>query len=541
MATTTTQGALTTPKTYGASKKTANEITDYISHYMGGAGGNDPGMIAKGMQDFGVNLDDIYAAGQERYGQQGTSRQAIGAYIQGSGNDYLKSQYANWGSPAVKTTDLPKVDNSGAGGGLTPPPATQPITPVTPPVTPPVIQPAAPPVQPAGITAADLKAAMGALTTAAGKPKAPVTYTPTDAAMVSKQLQTLLASDSPYIQRARAKAAEYSNSRGLMNSSIGAGAGEAAAIDAGTSIAAADAATHAGAQQSNVNAQNQFIDAENNFGRTGALTAFGTLSQSADAAANRTWQSGENQLGRTFTAGENQANRTFQTGERVGSQNWQSSENALGRQFQTGERVGSQEFTAGENAANRNLQTTLQNNSQAFQSGENALGRALTTSENALGRASALDLQLGAQTFTAGENALNRQANQTLQDDSQVFTSAERVAAQNYTTARDSTTFANTLLQISASVDGQIRAATAQLGPANYASYQSASTAIVNDYSSEAQRIAESDMDPDVKASALTNLQNLTVGKQNFLNTVYTNGPNWKADWATFKTSFGGP
>lgn len=58
---------------------------------------------------------------------------------------------------------------------------------------------------------------------------------------VSGRLNTLLDESNPYIDRARTRAKQYANRRGLMNSSIAAGAGEAAAIDAALPIATADA------------------------------------------------------------------------------------------------------------------------------------------------------------------------------------------------------------------------------------------------------------------------------------------------------------
>lgn len=58
---------------------------------------------------------------------------------------------------------------------------------------------------------------------------------------VSGRLQGLLSSKSPYLDRARTRAKQYANRRGLLNSSIAAGAGEAAAIDAALPIATADA------------------------------------------------------------------------------------------------------------------------------------------------------------------------------------------------------------------------------------------------------------------------------------------------------------
>lgn len=59
--------------------------------------------------------------------------------------------------------------------------------------------------------------------------------------LTSYQLDQLLAANSPYMQRAQALAAQAANSRGLINSSLGASAGTAAAIDAALPIAESDA------------------------------------------------------------------------------------------------------------------------------------------------------------------------------------------------------------------------------------------------------------------------------------------------------------
>ena len=69
-------------------------------------------------------------------------------------------------------------------------------------------------------------------------------YEVTGNELVSNQLNNLLSKNNPYIQRARASAAEVGNSRGLLDSSITAGAGEAAAIDAAMPIAQQDAAVY---------------------------------------------------------------------------------------------------------------------------------------------------------------------------------------------------------------------------------------------------------------------------------------------------------
>lgn len=63
---------------------------------------------------------------------------------------------------------------------------------------------------------------------------------PGKAQMLSDRLSGVLEKDSPYIQRARTKANEAAGSRGLLNSSMAAGAAEGAAIDRGLDVARGD-------------------------------------------------------------------------------------------------------------------------------------------------------------------------------------------------------------------------------------------------------------------------------------------------------------
>lgn len=86
----------------------------------------------------------------------------------------------------------------------------------------------------------------------------PVTRSVTSQETVAGQMGGLLSQDNPYIKRARASALDYANSRGLANSSIAAGAGEAAAIDAALPIAQQDAGTFSNQALTNQNAQNTF-------------------------------------------------------------------------------------------------------------------------------------------------------------------------------------------------------------------------------------------------------------------------------------------
>jgi hypothetical protein len=139
---------------------------------------------------------------------------------------------------------------------------------------------------------------------------------------VQGQLDSILAKDSPLMQRARTLATQQMGQRGLINSSMAQGAGVTAMVDAATPIAAQDAQTYGQRNMFNTDARNQ--NAQFNTGQNNDLYKFGQ-----GIAANFGLQQGQ----QTFEAGQRAMDRQFQTSERLGTQ-----------QFQTGERLGSQDF-----------------------------------------------------------------------------------------------------------------------------------------------------------------------------------------------------
>lgn len=91
--------------------------------------------------------------------------------------------------------------------------------------------------------------------TSAGTVSAPVSTTPTAGTgtvtanqTVAGQIDQIIAADSPLMQRAATRADQQMNKRGLMNSSMAVGAGQAAVMDAALPIAQADAQTYAASQ-----------------------------------------------------------------------------------------------------------------------------------------------------------------------------------------------------------------------------------------------------------------------------------------------------
>lgn len=75
--------------------------------------------------------------------------------------------------------------------------------------------------------------------------------------LVANQLQGLLDGNSAYMKNARLRGAEYAASRGNLNSSIGAGASQRAALEAAMPIAQADADVYRQANQGNFESLSQ--------------------------------------------------------------------------------------------------------------------------------------------------------------------------------------------------------------------------------------------------------------------------------------------
>lgn len=114
---------------------------------------------------------------------------------------------------------------------------------------------------------------------------------------VQGQLSSVLDSGSPLLTKARADTAQAANARGLLNSSMAAGAGEAAVLDKALQIATPDAQVNAQAGQFNANARN--AEAAQN------QQATNTASQFTAGAANTAELNNQQAANRAseFTAG----------------------------------------------------------------------------------------------------------------------------------------------------------------------------------------------------------------------------------------------
>lgn len=182
----------------------------------------------------------------------------------------------------------------------------QPTTPAAPtvPAPPPVVTPPPPAAAagPAPVTMGQIQQLMeanAAKNTMAAPAAAQAAYAP--AAAVTREIDptkttqglinSMLAQPSQYIQNAQEMARDEANSRGLLSSSMAAGAGTAAAIAAAAPIAQADAALYASQGQANMGAQNQ----ANLTNAGNSLTASTFNAGSQNAVQNMGYQSQLNQ------------------------------------------------------------------------------------------------------------------------------------------------------------------------------------------------------------------------------------------------------
>ena len=171
--------------------------------------------------------------------------------------------------------------------------------------------------------AAAVQPVMPTITTPSVASATAATRTVGDNELVSSQLQKLLATDSPYLQQARNKAAQTANSRGLVNSSMAAGWGESAAIDAAAPIAQADAGAYTSAARDNQSAQNAVSLNNASAANQAEMARTAAANQASMAAANMQMQDRLNdkqtsnqyqmqQEQNKFTAAQQDKNQAFQ-------------------------------------------------------------------------------------------------------------------------------------------------------------------------------------------------------------------------------------
>ena len=376
-------------------------------------------------------------------------------------NDFANAQYVNHG--------VNEIASGQRSNPFAQAPAPAPAPAPTPAPTPaPAASPApspAPVVDYAGLIADAMRAAgVGNQPPATPPPptavQAPtVAYTPQTATVnantdtVAGQMQKLLADGSPVLDRARSLAEQRANSRGLINSSIGAGAGTAAMIDAAAGIGANDAGIYSNQRLANQQAANEMELARGN-----SATQVGMANAQAQNAFNMAGYNNQLEIGRmgydsqlglvrgVFDAGVGEqkdyrtadlqdrndarsSDRTFMNQSRLNEQSFMNQSRLNEQSFGFDRTLGAETDFRREGIANR-----AREDEQGFSTRERLGTQAFQSGENTLTRQQARDLQSDNQTFTAGQNELGRQANRDLQGDSQTFTAEQNRLTREATT-----------------------------------------------------------------------------------------------------------
>ena len=134
--------------------------------------------------------------------------------------------------------------------------------------------------------------------------------------------------------------------------------------------------------------------------------------------------------------------------------------------------------------------------------------------------------------LTAQETAQIRELEAAATRQQAGFTQEQTMQAQQFEQQRQ---------MLTAQTDEQLRVLDAQNGTKLADAYRSTSQATYDAYIADVQRIQESDMDPDVKAAQIENLQGLYQTRQEYINTIYSFSPGWSSEWSQFAVEFEQP
>ena len=292
--------------------------------------------------------------------------------------------------------------------------------------------------------------------------------------LTSNNLTKLISDGSPYLDLARTGAAQTANSRGLLNSSMAAGAGEAAAIASALPIAQSDANLYADVAKTNTGAKNQ-----------GNLFNAGEQNKFVMQKDQQVFTAGENKLDRAQQMAIADKNIAAQQALLKAQQAFAGSQAELDRAQQlvmADKSLAAQQtlmqaqqnFAATQSELDRAQQTAMQTGQQDWNATQNALDR--TNRENLVRLQASLTQAALPQTFAANLAGTALQGINGIMADPNMTPETKQGAVTNLITAANSTmqwgaTFYNTPLpaiQAPGSVTPTATAAPAASTPAPY-------------------------------------------------------------------------
>lgn len=258
----------------------------------------------------------------------------------------------------------------------------------------------------------------GLVASALPKPDQAMTYTPETRQVnaptetVQGQVNSILAKDSPLMQRARTMATQQMAQRGLVNSSMAAGAGTAAMIDRALPIAQQDAGTYNSVSSENMGARNRAAE----FG-AGSLNQFSMQRGQQD-----------------FTATQAGLDRSQQTALQANQQQFQGGQAALDRAQQTSLQAGQQEFQAGQQTIQNNFNLKvqeLQESGQDFRQARDIASREALVALEQAGVTNRFDKEIALKTEQFNAEQINAERRLLLQNQSELERLGLQIKANN--------------------------------------------------------------------------------------------------------------
>jgi hypothetical protein len=254
--------------------------------------------------------------------------------------------------------------------------------------------------------------------------------------LAQNQLANITNKDSPLMQLAGTQGKQYAASRGLLDSSIGAGAAQASMIDKATPFALQDASRYGMVADKNLDWQNEFGMADKRIGADYDQLRLGHQWQSGENVLDRTHQSSMQQAEFGFRGSQNELDRALQKYLQSSNQTWQSGESDKDRSFQKMMQDYELGWRSGEASLDRALQQTLQESQFAFQGSQAEIDRQFQMSMQSaefgfkgtqaeLDRALQTYLQSTDQDWRSGESDKDKQFQEMLQAAEQGWRSGE--------------------------------------------------------------------------------------------------------------------
>lgn len=321
----------------------------------------------------------------------------------------------------------------------------------------------------------------------AATPQAGTTeWKPDTNSTVAGQFGMLTAKGNPLMTQATTQAKQQANAQGMLNSTMAIQAGQIAGYNAALPIAQQDAATFADAGRFNAGAQNTAMLANANIA----------------ADMNR------------FNAGATNDAATQQRASGISGYQQQQQIAASDRQ--------------------QAAQIAESQRQQAAQIAESQRQQAAQIDANTAAQIRDIEAQAAAQgrQLTAQETAQIRELEAAAARQQAGFTQEQTMQQAQFEQQRQ---------MLTAQTDEQLRMLDAQNGTKLADAYRATSQATYDAYIADVQRIQESDMDPDVKAAQVQNLQGLYETRQQYINTIYANTPGWSNEWSQFAVEFAQP